>query len=187
MVVYTFATVAFFILVQPCFIACLETAAIQRGCGMVATIAEAYVPVFGEYAKWLFLSGAIAVLYSTSFVGAAGNARIIADAFSIFGAYPREDGKARQRAISILCAVMPLLSLGVYMSGANPVALVLTGGVMQAIMLPMLGFGALYFRLTATDERLRPGKVWDSFLWLSCLGLLIAGAGTAFLQIKSFF
>ena len=53
-------------------------------------------------------------------------------------------------------------------------------------MLPMLGFGALYFRLTATDARLRPSRLWDAFLWLSCLGLLIAGAGTAFLQLRSF-
>ncbi|MEE2776289.1 MAG: Nramp family divalent metal transporter [Acidobacteriota bacterium] len=186
MVVYTFATVAFFILGATVLHRLPGDSGDPEGMRMVATIAEAYAPVFGEYAKWLFLGGAIAVLYSTAFVGAAGGARIVADALSLLGVFRRDDAAARSLAVSILCAVLPLLTLGVYMTGANPVALVLTGGVMQAIMLPILGFGALYFRLTATDPRLAPGRAWDILLWLSCVGLLIAGGGTAFLQLRSF-
>jgi hypothetical protein len=58
----------------------------------------------------------------------------------------------------------------------NPVTAILTAATMQAILLPMLGFGALYFRKTATDPRLAPSRLWDICLVLSCIGLLIAGA-----------
>ena len=58
---------------------------------------------------------------------------------------------------------------------SSPIARALLAGLMQAIMLPMLGFAALYFRRTATDPRLAPGKAWDAMLVISCLGLLIAG------------
>ncbi|MEZ5948691.1 MAG: hypothetical protein R3C12_05605 [Planctomycetaceae bacterium] len=40
---------------------------------MTSTLAEAYVPVFGEYARWMFLIGAIAVLYSTFLVATASH------------------------------------------------------------------------------------------------------------------
>jgi len=55
------------------------------------------------------------------------------------------------------------------------VKLVLAGGVMQAIMLPMLGVATLYFRYRRCDRRIAPGRLWDLMLWLSALGLLLAG------------
>ena len=151
---------------------------------MVATLAEAYAPIFGDYARWLFLIGAIAVLYSTFFVGVAGQARVCADALSVFGFYPASDDNSRRRSVFVLTIVLPPLSLAAFLSGANPVELVLLSGVTQSIMLPMLAVAALWFRYRGTDHRLRPGRVWDSLLWLSFLGLLLAGVGTAFLQIE---
>ena len=60
--------------------------------------------------------------------------------------------------------------------GINPVKLVLLSGLMQAVMLPMLGFAALYFRFRHTDKEIQPGKAWDACLIISSIGLLIAGA-----------
>ena len=45
----------------------------------------------------------------------------------------------------------------------------------------MLGAAALFFRYRRCDARVQPGPVWDLCLWISCLGLLIAG-GWAFLD-----
>ena len=45
-----------------------------------------------------------------------------------------------------------------------------------AVMLPMLGVAVLYFRYRRLDPRLRPGRLWDAFLWLSCVGFLLVGA-----------
>lgn len=179
MVIYTTATLVFYV---------LGAAVLNRlggdpeGMRMVKTLADAYVPTFGAYARHLFLIGAIAVLYSTFFVGNAAISRVAADSFTVFGFLRRGDQRAHDLAVSALCAIFPFISLGVYMSGQNPVALVLAGGITQSVMLPMLGGAALYFRYRRSDVRLRPGTLWNMLLWISCFGLLLAGSATAALK-----
>jgi Mn2+/Fe2+ NRAMP family transporter len=173
MLIYTVATLAFFFMGVAVM---YQNGLDPEGMRMVSTLLEQYVPVFGEYAKWLFLVGAIAVLYSTYLVANAAWTRLYTDAFKVYGLMSRGNEKAHNQSILILAIVLPLISMGLWCSGINPVKLVLLSGLMQAIMLPMLGFAALWFRFTKTDEPIRPGKVWDGCLILSCVGLLIAGA-----------
>ena len=85
--------------------------------------------------------------------------------------------------MSAFCVILPSISLAVFCTGFNVVELVLLGGFMQAIMLPMLGFAALYFRFRMVDSRVKPGGLWDAFLIISCIGLLIAGAWGAYSKI----
>jgi hypothetical protein len=171
-VLYTVATLAFFI---------MGAAVLHRqgldpdGMRMVSTLLEQYRPVFGEYARWLFLIGAIAVLYSTFLVANAGHSRTYTDFFMLCGLL-KHNPVVHRRSISALSVILPLLSLAIFCSGANPVTLVKIGGFMQATMLPMLGFAAVYFRYRRTDERLKPGRLWDLLLVVSCLGLVVAGA-----------
>jgi len=179
MVVYTIATVAFF----------LTGAAVLHsegrdpdGMRMVGTLATMYVPVFGEYARWLFLIGAVAVLYSTFMAANAGNARMWVDCAKVFGVMDRHDQAKHDRGVAILSGVLPFLCLAVYCSGVNPVRAILVSGAMQSLLLPMIGIGALYFRLTRTDRRLRPTLLWDILHVVSCLGLLLAGAWGTFAE-----
>ncbi len=172
MVIYTIATLAFFLM----GVSVLHNEGRDPdGMRMVSTLATAYVPVFGEHAKWLFLIGAFAVLYSTFLVASAGHARTYTDAFKLLNLIPRNSERAHRRSVSTVGVALPLISLATYWSGINPVKAVLIAGLMQAILLPMLGFAALYFRWTATDPRLKPRPAWDLFLVLSCVGLLITG------------
>lgn len=173
MVVYTIATIAFFVM----GVAVLHRKGLDPDqMRMVSTLAESYVPMFGAYAKWLFLIGALAVLYSTFLVALAGHTRLCTDALKVFGVLDPHDQTKHNQAISTFGVILPLLCLSLYLTGLNPVAAVLLSGTMQATMLPMLGFAALYFRYTATDPRLAPSRTWDLLLILSCVGLLIAGA-----------
>jgi len=172
MVIYTLATMAFFV---------MGVTVLYReghdpdGMRMVSTIASAYAPVFGEYTTVLFLSGAVAVLYSTFLVANAGHSRMYTDAMKIYGLIDANDQKAHDRTLSMFCIGLPLTCMAFHWIGVNPVAAVLLSGLMQSIMLPMIGFGALWFRWTATDERLAPNKLWDIMLIVSFVGLLIAG------------
>ena len=181
MALYTVATLAFFIL----GVAVLHRQGLDpEGMRMVSTLLEQYVPVFGPHAKWVFLSGAITVLYSTYLVANAAFARMFTDATKLFGLIDSGDARVHDRAVTGFSILLPSISLGVYcMPDANPVALVLLGGVMEGIMLPMLAFGALYFRFRKADPRIAPGKLWDSLLILSSIGLLIAGAYIAYESI----
>lgn len=176
MVVYTFATVAFYLLGA----AVLWRSGLNpAGQGLIRTLAEMYVPVFGPWAQDVFLVGAFAVLYSTFFVVAAGYARIVADGLQLFGLIGPSNA-ARQRGIKALSVAWPLLAAVIYAFVQAPAAMVLASGVAQAVMLPMLGFAALYFRYRRTDPGLVPSRVWDIMLWLSCVGLLIAGIGSLY-------
>lgn len=180
MVIYTLATMAFFM---------MGVAVLYRegrdpdGMRMVSTLSSAYVPMFGEYAKWMFLCGAIAVLYSTFLVANGGHARMYTDGMKIFGFIPRNDQKAHDRTLSTFCVILPLTCVALHWTGINPATAVLISGMMQATMLPMIGFGALYFRYTATDPRLAPSKLWDAMLLISFLGLLVAGVWGVYLQV----
>lgn len=181
MVIYTVATLAFYLM----GVAVLYNEGRDPdGMRMVSTLAAAYVPVFGDYARWLFLIGAIAVLYSTFLVANAGNARMWTDALKIFRLIRRNDEQVHDRTLTVFCVVLPLLSLAMFLTGANPVTLVLIAGAMQATLLPMIGIGALYFRYTRTDERLKPTPVWDACLILSCIGLLITGTWGVYQQLS---
>lgn len=173
MVIYTIATLAFFFM----GVAVMHQQGLDpEGTRMTSTLLEQYVPVFGSFAKWLFLAGAISVLYSTFLVANAGFGRMYTDALKVYGLLDHNDEKAHNRWVGIFCTILPLISLGIFCTGAKPDMLVLLGGTMQAIMLPMLAFAAIYFRYKLTDKRLRPGKLWDLLLIISCIGMVIAGA-----------
>jgi Mn2+/Fe2+ NRAMP family transporter len=171
MVVYTFATVAFYLLGAAVL---GRTGLNPEGRHMVRTLAAMYVPVFGPWAHGIFLSGAFAVLYSTFFVAAAGNARMAADALGLFGITDGSE-KARLRWTRIISAIWPLAALLLYIGVRAPAKMILACGTAQAIMLPMLGAAALYFRYRRSDENLRPGRLWDVMLWLSLIGFTIIG------------
>ena len=171
MVVYTFATVAFYLLGAGVL---WRIGLNPEGGTMVRTLSEMYVPVFGAWAQPLFLVGAIAVLYSTFFVAAAGNARMVADGLGLFGLHAGTE-ESRERWTRYISALWPLVAVVVLLFVRAPVAMVLASGVAQAVMLPMLGFAVLYFRYRQVDRRLAPGRVWDLFLWVSCAGFAVVG------------
>ncbi len=183
MVVYTFATVAFYLLGAAVL---GRTGLNPEGSQMVRTLAEMYVPVFGSFAHVVFLFGAIAVLYSTFFVANASHARVSADAVRVFG-LSKGDEKAKRFWTVVFCVLFPLICLTVYIFVRAPKQMVLASGLMQAIMLPMLGAAGLYFRYRRCDRRLNPSIIWDLCLWVSAAGLLLAGGWAFFDKLSQAF
>jgi Mn2+/Fe2+ NRAMP family transporter len=171
MIVYTFATIGFYILGAAIL---GRTGLDPEGEQMVRTLGQMYVPVFGTAAQAVFLFGAFAVLYSTFFVATASHARVCADALRVFGV-SKGDEKTYRLWVRLFCIGLPLLFLASYAFFKTPKQLVLAGGFMGALMLPLLGVAALYFRYRRCDARLVPGKLWDIGLWISIVGLFIAG------------
>ncbi len=181
MVIYTFATLAFYILGA----AVLHRAGeIPSDDALIRTLADMYVPVFGELAAPMFLLGAFAVLYSTFFVATAGNSRMAADALRVFG-ITGDNVESRRRWIRVFCGVFPIVSLSIFLLFPRPVTLVAISGLIQATLLPMLGGAALFFRYRRCDPRIAPRKSWDAMLWLSVGGLLIAGGWGAWTKISA--
>lgn len=181
MVVYTIATVAFYLLGA----AVLGRAGLNPAKDeLIRTLNVMYQPVFGVWAQLLFLIGAFAVLYSTYFVANAGHARVFSDALRVVGLAAKSD-EATRRRVKVLSGGLPLFCLLLYLIWPKePDKLVLISGMMQALMLPMLSAAALYFRYARCDERIRPSRLWDVFLWLSSIGMLIAAACLLYSLLK---
>jgi Mn2+/Fe2+ NRAMP family transporter len=181
LVVYTSSTVVFYILGA----AVLHRADLHpQGMEMIRTLAAMYEPVFGSWAVGLFLVGAIAILYSTFFVTSASKGRVFADAMVIFG-WRKHDPDNDQKWVKWLCLGFPIVSFLFFWLYPKPKELVLLAGMMQAFLLPMLGFAAIYFRYKYAIPALKPTKAWDFFLWLSATGLLIAGLWLAWSKVAS--
>lgn len=171
MVIYTIATLAFYLLGA----AILGRVGLNPGgFELVRTLTAMYEPVFGNWAPFLFLIGAFAVLYSTFFVANAGHARVLADVARVMNLGVTTDAD-KKVAIRWLSGILPFVCLGIYiMVPEEPQQLVLISGMVQALMLPMLAGAALFFRYQRGDARVAPGKAWDVFLWISSAGMLFA-------------
>ncbi|MCM8532938.1 MAG: hypothetical protein NE330_17350 [Lentisphaeraceae bacterium] len=179
MFVYTFSTLAFYLMGATIL---HRVGLVPEDGDLIATLGEMYVPVFGQWAQTVFVVGAISVLYSTFFVAAAGNARVLADGLGLFGFIPNDE-KSRMEWSRKFCGIWPLAALGLYLFFSSPVAMVLWSGIAQSLMLPMVGFAALYFRYKRTMDELKPGRVWDAFLWLSVAGMFVVGFWTAYSKL----
>ena len=179
MVVYTFATIAFYL---------LGAAVLNRtnlnpaGSEMIRYLSVMYRPVFGEVAQLMFLFGAFAVLYSTFFVANASLARVFSDVLRVLG-FAASDDAAHVWRVRLLCALLPIACVTFYWLGVEPKAAVLISGIMQSIMLPMLAGAALYFRYRRCDARVQPGRAWDLFLWISAAVMLATGLWAAYQKI----
>jgi manganese transport protein len=171
-VLYTSATLAFFVL----------GAAILHGRGlavedanMIETLSHMYRDTFGPWSLWVFLAGALAVLYSTVFGATASNARLFADGLEVFGLCRYEGAEARQRMVRLGSILLPVAFTSVFLAFGNPVSLVLVGAVGQGLMLPFLAFAALHFRYFETDPALGGGCFFGACLVLSAVAIAAAG------------
>ncbi len=179
MIIYTFATIVFYLLGAAIL---GRTGLNPDGSEMIRTLAEMYVPVFGDAAQTIFLFGAFIVLYSTFFIATASHARVCADAMRLFG-ISRGGDAAYRYWTRLFCVILPLFFLAVMAFFQAPKQLVLAGGFMGALMLPLLGLSALYFRYKCCDDRLTPSKLWDMMLWISFAGFVIAGGWALYAKV----
>ena len=188
MIVYTLVTVAFYLLGAATL---GRLGLVPAGGEMVRTLGAMYAPVLGDWASTVFRWGGFAVLYSTFFVAAAGNARMVADGLAMQGLAPPDGppnspaARSRARFTRRLSAAWVLVAGLLALAIDAPVAMVLASGVAQAIMLAALAVAVLWFRHADADPRLAPSRAWDLLLWLSAAGFLAVGLWTAFDRLAS--
>ena len=171
-VIYTTATLAFYLLGA----AILHAKKLQvENDKLIETLSFMYRDSFGEWSFWLFLVGAVAVLASTIFGATASNARLLADALSLFGLKQYRDAEHRVHWVKISSVLLPVAFVSVYLSFGNPVNLVFWGAIAQGLMLPFLSGAALYFHFTNPHHDLRARPL--SLACLSLAALFMAALG----------
>lgn len=182
MVIYTSATVAFYLLGA----AVLHAKGLTVGdADMVATLSTMYRESFGELGFWAYLLGAFMVLYKTVFLATASNGRLSADLLRHFRLLFVRDEEHRQRIIKWVCVTLSGLYFAInVLIPQQPVTLVNVGAIAQAIMLPFLGAAALYFLYRKTVPALWPTTAGAVLLWISCLLMAVMGCQQLFSSLK---
>ena len=181
MVVYTLVTICFYLLGAATL---GRLGLVPAGGEMVRTLGAMYAPVFGSWASAAFLVGACAVLYSTLFVAAAGNARMVADGLILGGWLPGDEA-SRTRWTRWISVAWVMTAVALALVIREPVAMVLASGVAQAIMLAALAVAVLWFRYGDADPRLAPSRAWDMLLWLSATGFVVIAAWTIWQKLAA--
>jgi len=170
--VYTSATLAFYVLGA----AVLHAKGLDvTNADMIKTLSAMYVETFGAWSLWLFLLGAVAVLYSTIFVATASNARLMADALVVFKVKQYPAVADRQRMIRWFCVLVPAAWTLLYIIWGSPVTLVFVGAVAQGMMIPFLALAALWLNYRRADPALRSGNLWRAGLWISAAAMTAVG------------
>ena len=183
MLIYTTATIGFFVLGA----GILHRSGIQpEESKLIQTLSAMYEPVLGIWAPPIYLLGAFMVLYSTYYVANASHARTFTDGMAVLNLIST-DQVVQARMVKFLSALFPMLCLLVYWVLPSPAWLVLISGSAQAVMLPMLGFAALYFRYFKTRRELHGAKWVEIGLWISVALLFLIGFTNLYLELRKFF
>jgi Mn2+/Fe2+ NRAMP family transporter len=184
MVLFTVATVAFYVLgAALLYEDYRRTGTLPKGAAMVEQLSLMYSATFGDYARYVFLVGAFCVLYSTFFIASAANARMLTDWLGLIGVYDRRDDEKRRLGIAAFSIVIPVVATSMYLVLREPVAMVMLSGVMQALMLPMIGYAVLYFAYRRTDPRIRARRSWYAMLWISFVLMSLASIYMAVINL----
>lgn len=168
MIVFTIATIAFYILGA----AVLHPQKIEpQGAGMLRELAAMYVPVLGGWTSTLFLLGAWAVLFKTLYVATAANSRLTADFLRLAGLKSAEGPKGRERLVRVFCVIYPLTALTLYLIFREPKTLVTVGGIAQALMLPVVAGATIYLGRRDRDPRVAAGRVSEVLVWVAFVSI----------------
>ncbi len=183
MLIYTTATIGFFVLGA----GILHRSGIQpEESKLIQTLSAMYEPVLGSWAPPIYLFGAFMVLYSTFYVANASHARTFTDGLHVVNMLS-DNRESQANMVKLLSALFPMLCLAVYWLLPNPAWLVLISGSAQAVMLPMLGFAALYFRYYKTRRDLLGSRWIELGLWISVALLFAIGFTNLYLELSKFF
>jgi manganese transport protein len=173
MVVYTIATVAFYFL----------GAGVLHGTGrvpaagdMIPTLSRLYTQTLGEWALPLFYLGATVTLYGTIFAATAAHSRVYADFCRLLGLFERDDYAMRVRYRRGFLVLLTVYPASLYLLFESPVKMVVAGGIVQALLLPIAGLGTIYLHHRHVPVALRPWRGVTLALWLSTAVMAVAAA-----------
>jgi MFS family permease len=170
MVIYTVATVAFYLLGAGILHAMGQ---VPNGAEMIPVLSNIYTQTLGGWARYLFYIGAIVILFGTIVAATAGHARMFSDLMRVLGHYQSEDLRARNRWRDIFVVVLTIIPVGMFwIFGQAPVQMVTWGGMAQAAMLPIISSAALYLYYRHMRRSLEAPGWMVALLWIAVVFII---------------
>ena len=182
MVVYTVATVAFYLLGA----GILHRMGLVPAAGdMIPTLSNLYTQTLGPWALWLFYAGAVVTLYGTIFAANASHSRTYADMLRLLGFFSREDHARREVLRRRLVVALTVVPVVMYLLFESPVKMVVAGGIAQSVLLPALGFGALYLHHRCLPREMASRGLVTVGLWVASLGMAAVTGYSLYLTLRT--
>lgn len=180
MLVYTLATVAFYFLGA----GILHTlGTVPKGNETIQVLSAMYSETMGPFGLYLFYVGALFVLYSTIFSATAANSRIFADLARLSGAFTPDNHAARVRYQNFFIVALTVIPCAVYFGSGEPVQMVKAGGIVLALMLPVIGIAVVYLRHRRLPPEVAPNHVVTAGLWLVTALMIVTMLAFVLMQL----
>lgn len=164
MVIYTLVTAAFYLLGAAIL---YGNDIIPNGNELIETLAKIYTETLGEDARLIYLTGAFFVLFSSVFATLAYWTRLFPDIFGALGWIENSNLKTRKKWVAILAWVLPVLWALAFIFIELPTFMVLFGGLIGSILLLLVVFAAVIFRIKNHAIPIPNGFLSTLLFWLS--------------------
>ncbi len=181
LVIYTLATVAFYLLgagiLHP-------AGTVPRGNETITTLSAMYTATLGAWSAPVFYLGAVVTLYGTIFAATAANSRVFSDMTRLMGYFEAHDSARRTRMRDRFIVWLTVVPILMFLLFGNPVQMVVIGGTAQALMLPVIGVGALYLRHRKLPASVAPGTFATIALWIATVVMSSAALYYTYLYLR---
>lgn len=174
-VIYTFGTVAFYIMGAAVL---HPQGLVPKGNEMIVTLSQMYTTSIGDWASVIFLICAVAVLASTLWAAIPSHSRLWVNFLANIGVLDWKDTAARNKWLRFFTVALPVLWGLLYLLVNSPVLMVTIGGIATGIFLVAVVIGTWFLRKTETDDRVKGGKAFSTFLVVSSVAIGLLGVYT---------
>ncbi len=146
-----------------------------EGNDMITTLSRIYTDTLGPWAEYLFLAGAIAVLFSVTVASSASVPRLWTNTLGLLGVVDWHDMRSRTRTIRILTCCLPPVWMCIFLWIQSPVLMVQIGGIGGGVFLLAVVVAVWRLRYTGVPKRFRNNPGLTAALVVSSLAILGVG------------
>jgi Mn2+/Fe2+ NRAMP family transporter len=144
---------------------------VPEGNDVILTLSNMYTDMLGEWSRWVFLVGAVAVLGSTLFASSASAPRQWAHTLGLLGFADWKNPVKRTRLIRIFTIVAPTLWAVSYLVVQSPVLMVQVGGVAAGIFLLAVVIAVWRLRAKDVPPEFKRARVFNVALLISSVAI----------------
>ncbi|TCP54964.1 Mn2+/Fe2+ NRAMP family transporter [Tamaricihabitans halophyticus] len=151
---------------------------VPEGNDIITTLSRIYTDILGPWAEYLFLFGAIAVLFSTNVTSCAAVPRLWTNTLGLLGVLDWHDPKARARGIRIFTYCLPVLWAAMFLFVQSPLVMFQIGAIATGIFLLAVLFAVWRLRSTEVEDRFKENPLLTLALVLASIGITVLGIYT---------